>query len=204
MEISIVIDAPRAHTSDDFLIRDLPGTSGRLDVVCRILVSAFRTVPKFAPYIEVNAVLGGRPNPTLRLKVEKVKANEFPASELECALILKGLLLSYRTLKSSRNPQRPQFKIEAKNFRETIQEAKSTKKQSLYLTETGQPLSSVDLDLNQPMLVILGDDQGLSSEHEKEVYSHGIQEVSIGTRSLLGSQVVSLFLLELLRREEKT
>ncbi len=201
--MTIVIDALRAHTADDFLIRDLPGTSGRLDVVCRSLVSAYRTISDLAPFIQVNAVLGGPPNPPLCLRVDNVVSDEFPASELECALILKGLLQGYRKRGISQNPQWPPFTLEAKDFQDTLQRAIQNKKQVLYLVETGQPFDQVELDLDQPIVVILGDDQGLSAEHEKALDSHQIQEVSIGTRSLLGSHVISLILVELMRRKEK-
>lgn len=171
--------------------------------MCRILVSAYRTVPEFSPFIQVNAVLGGRPNPPLRLQVENVDSGEFPESELECALILKGLLLRHRTKNISKDQQWPQFTIETKSFGDTLQDVIGNKKQILYLVETGQPLEQIDLNLDQPIVLILGDDQGLSAEDEIEVYKHPVQEASIGTRSLLGSQIISLFLLELMRRKEK-
>ncbi len=60
----------------------------------------------------------------------------------------------------------------------------------------------MNINFGQPITLILGDDQGLPAEHEKLVYQYPVQEVSIGTRSLLGSQVVSLFLLEMARRKE--
>ncbi len=112
----IVVDALRARTSEEFLIRDVPGTSGRLDVVCRILVSAYRTVPELSSSIRVNAVLGGPPNPPLCLEVTEVVSGEFPESELECALILKGLLARYQTDGEFINPLWPQFRIIARGF----------------------------------------------------------------------------------------
>jgi tRNA (pseudouridine54-N1)-methyltransferase len=184
------------------LIRDVPGTSGRLDVVCRILVSAYRTVPELAPSIRVNAVLGGQPNPPLCLEVDKVVPGEFPESELECALILKGLFSRFQTDGEFIDSLWPQFRITARGFQETLQTVVEQKKQILYLVETGQPIEQVKLNLDAPMVFILGDDQGLPAEHKKEVYTHSVQEVSIGTRSLLGSQVITLVLLELMRRKK--
>jgi tRNA (pseudouridine54-N1)-methyltransferase len=193
----------RARTSDEFLIRDVPGTSGRLDVVCRILVAAYRTVPELAPSIRVNAVLGGAPNPPLCLEVDDVVPGEFPQSELECALILKGLLTRFQTNGEFISPLWPQFRITARGFHETLQTVAEQRRQILYLVETGQPIEQVKLSLDEPMVLILGDDQGLPAEHKKEVYTHSVQEVSIGTRSLLGSQVITLVLLELMRRQKK-
>ncbi|MFX1510428.1 MAG: hypothetical protein ACFFBR_09005 [Promethearchaeota archaeon] len=200
LNLSFVVDALRTRTSDEFLIRDVPGTSGRLDVVCRILLSSYRTVPKLAPSIQVNAVLGGPPNPPLRICVNFGNANHFPESELECAIILKEILHHYRTKGAGQSPQWPQFSIYPQSFKETLEAVIADKKQILYLVESGKPLQEVKLNLNQPLVLILGDDQGLSGDHEKCLYSYPIQEVSIGTRSLLGSHVISLFLRELMSR----
>jgi tRNA (pseudouridine54-N1)-methyltransferase len=202
LDLTIIIDALRARTTDEFLIRDVPGTSGRLDVVCRILISAYRSVPELSASIHVNAVLGGPPNPPLLLQVDNVMPGGFPESELECALIIKGLLYRHRTKGIQHNPHWPQFTLNTRDFCKTMHDVISNKTQILYLVETGKPLQQVQLDLNQPIVLILGDDQGLSPEHEKEVYSLPIQETSIGTRSLLGSQVISLVLVELMRRYE--
>ena len=202
MDLTIVMDALRARTSDEFLIRDVPGTSGRLDVVCRILVSAYRTMPELSPSIQVDVLLGGPPNPPLRLRVENVGAKEFPESELECALILKGLLQRYRTRGISQDPNWPQFVIVPQGFSDLLQDAIQDKKQLLYLVETGHPFQQVELNLNHPIVLILGDDQGLSEEHKRAVYKHQIQEISLGTRSLLGSHVISLVLLELMHRKD--
>ncbi|MHA2314936.1 MAG: hypothetical protein ACXACF_06565 [Candidatus Hermodarchaeia archaeon] len=200
MQITILLDAPRTRTDNDFLIRDVPGTSGRLDVVCRILIAAYRTTPIFTSCIQVNAILGGPSHPPLLLRIEDVNSDEFPESELSCALIVKGLLHNYRTKKIERSRQWPQFSIMSKSFDETLKEVTRSTSQLIYLVEKGQPLDQVNIDFNQPITLILGDDQGLHVEHEKLVYQYPVQEVSIGTRSLLGSQVISLFLLEMAQR----
>lgn len=203
MNITLLLDAQRARTADDFLIRDVPGTSGRLDVVCRILISTFRTVPPLAPSIQANAILGGPPNPSLRLQVQNVISGEFPESELACALILKALFHQYHRTAKESDVQWPQFLVTSQSFKETLNDIITPMTQLFYLTEKGVPLEEVDLNLNNPIVLILGDDQGLSSDHEKIIMQHTVQEVSMGTRSLLGSQVISLFLLELARRMQK-
>ena len=202
MQITILLDAPRTRTDNDFLIRDVPGTSGRLDVVCRILIAAYRTAPIFTSRIQVNAILGGPPHPPLLLRIDDVNSGEFPESELSCALIVKGLLQNYRTRKTESSRQWPQFSIMSKSFDETLKETARPTSQLIYLVEKGQPLDQVNVDFDQPITLILGDDQGLPVEHEKLVYQYPVQEVSIGTRSLLGSQVISLFLLEMAQRME--
>ena len=202
MQITILLDAPRTRTDEAFLIRDVPGTSGRLDVVCRILIAAYRTTSIFTSCIQVNAILGGPPHPPLLLRIDDVTSGEFPESELSCALIIKDLLHNYRTTKAEYSRQWPQFSIMAKSFDDILKEAASASSQLLYLVEKGKPLDQVKIDFDKPITLILGDDQGLHAEHEKLVYQYPVQEVSIGTRSLLGSQVISLVLLEMAQRKE--
>ena len=108
---------------------------------------------------------------------------------------------------AGRNPEDVKLVVVTKGHpAETLQAVAEQKNQILYLVETGQPIEQVKLNLEEPMILILGDDQGLLTEHKKEVYTYSVQEVSIGKRSLLGSQVITLVLLELMRRQkhEKT
>ncbi|MFW9831445.1 MAG: hypothetical protein ACFFD8_06690 [Candidatus Thorarchaeota archaeon] len=200
MNITLLLDAQRARTAEDFLIRDLPGTSGRLDIVCRVLISAFHTVPSLTPFLNVNAILGGPPKPPLRLSVSNVVTAEFPESELACALILKGLLQQFYTTARKADRHWPQFQLTPKSFEDTLDEIAKPTTQLLYLIEDGIPLEKLTLNLQSPIALILGDDKGLPVSHEKYVYQHAVQEVSIGTRSLLGSHVISLFLLDLEQR----
>lgn len=203
LNLTVLLDAPRAKTSDNFLIRDVPGTSGRLDVVCRILISTFRTIPELAPNIQFNAILGGPPNPPLRLRAEHMTPNEVPESELACALLLKTALFRYRVAHMASDNRFPQFSISPQSFHETLEELIHLQSQLLYLVENGEPLMQVNIDFDRPIAVIVGDDQGLHPQHAKIVNAIPIRKVSIGTRSLLGSHVISLFLLELRRRMEK-
>ncbi|MFX0168791.1 MAG: hypothetical protein ACFE89_05450 [Candidatus Hodarchaeota archaeon] len=203
MQLTVLLDAPRARTSDEFLIRDLPGTSGRLDVVCRVLISTYRSVPRLAPFIQFYAVLGGSPNPPLQLHVNNLQVEYVPESELACALIMKTLLFLYRTKKVSQVSPWPEFSLHPKNFEDTLKEIWPSSPQCLYLVEEGDPLDQVILDLSRPILLILGDDKGLRSDHEAVILQHPVQRVSMGTRSLLGSQVISLFLLEFANRLEQ-
>jgi tRNA (pseudouridine54-N1)-methyltransferase len=203
MQITVLLDAPRTRTDEKFLIRDVPGTSGRLDVICRILIAAFRTVPELATSIQVNAVLGGPPKPPLLLQVGGKISTEFPESELGCALILKGLLFQYQILETEESNYWPQISISSKGFAETLAASIQPDTQFLYMVEKGRPLPEVKLNFDQPITLLLGDDQGVPPEHEEFVYQHPVQEVSIGTRSLLGSHVISLFLLEVAQRIKK-
>lgn len=200
VNLTILLDSTRGHTADDFLIRDLPGTSGRLDVVCRMLIATFRSVPALSPNIRFLSILGGPPKPPLLIQVSNVDSSQVPESELACALILKGLMHTHRTKKLSSHPNWPKFIIKEQGFEETLQKIAKPQNQLLYLVERGTPLDSVSLDLKKPIIVILGDDKGIPPEHEELIQQYQVREVNIGTRSLLGSQIITLLLLDIMRR----
>jgi tRNA (pseudouridine54-N1)-methyltransferase len=200
MRLTVLLDAPRCRTADDFLIRDVPGTSGRLDVVCRVLAATFRAVPDWSPFLEFLAVLGGPPNPPLLLRVSNVSNAGIPEGELALALILKTLLNRYRTAGAEQLAAWPQFALTRQGFEDTLRAVAKRRAQSYYLVERGTPLKSVHLNLTSPQVFVLGDDRGLPSEHEALLLQHSAKEVAIGKQSLLGSHAVSLLLLELAHR----
>jgi tRNA (pseudouridine54-N1)-methyltransferase len=202
MRLTVLLDAPRCRTASDFLIRDVPGTSGRLDVVCRVLAATFRTVPKWRPFLEFLAVLGGPPDPPLLLQVSNASDKDIPEGELALAVILKALLNRYRTSGKEQLVSWPQIALTRQGFEETLRAVVKDQAQVCYLVERGTPLESLELDLANPVVFVLGDDRGLPLKHEALLSRHLAKEVAIGKQSLLGSHVVSLLLLELARRSK--
>jgi tRNA (pseudouridine54-N1)-methyltransferase len=196
-----VLDAPRGRTAEDFLIRDVPGTSGRLDVVCRILTATFRTIPEWTEFLTFIAVLSGPPNPPLTLVVTNPKDNSIPDSELACALIFKGLLLRYHTTGDTTHPSFPAFKLVRKKFLDILSEFTKRDTQIYYLVEEGTPFQNEVFDLDHNLIFLLGDDRGIPLDHEKAIESAQIRKISLGKQSYLGSHVVSLVLLELAKRK---
>ncbi len=190
----------RCRTAGDFLIRDLPGTSGRLDVLCRVLVATFRSVPELCPSTSFYAVLGGPPNPPLLLRTKEVMEGTIPESELACALLMKELLTRAQTKDPALVEMWPQFTITRQGFAESLKELAGEEAQLFYLIEGGEPLSKTEIDLASPIVFVLGDHQGVSPEHEELLMQQNAQKISIGERSLLGSQITTLLLIELARR----
>jgi len=202
MRLTVLLDAARCRTADDFLIRDVPGTSGRLDVVCRVLAATFRTAPDLSPFLEFLAVLGGPPNPPLLLRVGGVSDQGIPEGELALAVISKGLLNLHRTVGKGQLAAWPQFSVSRQGFEETLRQVAKDGAQVCYLVERGTPLESTELNLAKPLVFVLGDDRGLPLEHEALLSRYPVKEVATGKQSLLGSHVVSLLLLELARRSK--
>jgi len=198
--ITFLLDAPRSHTAPSFLIRDLPGTSGRLDVVCRVMAAVFRTVPRLAPSLRFLAVLGGPPDPPLLLQAGPASPNVIPESELACALLIKSLLNLHHYSGVGRLSSWPQLSLSRRSFEEALVDLSRRGGQIYYLMEGGTPLEAMELNASHPLVFLLGDHKGMPEEHEDLVKKMGGLETSVGRQSLLGSHVVTLVLLELARR----
>jgi tRNA pseudouridine-54 N-methylase len=145
-------------------------------------------------------VLGGSPNPPLLLQVQDVVSGAIPESELACALILKELLTRATTHTPAQVNLWPQFQITRQGFSESLQQLVRADGQLFYLVENGESLDNVDFDFAAPLVFVLGDHQGVPSDHEEVLTQQHAQKISIGERSLLGSQIITLLLLELARR----
>ncbi len=201
MQLTFVLNAPRGRTAEDFLIRDIPGTSGRLDVVCRILTATFRTIPEWTESLNFIAVLGGPPTPPLTLLVTSPRADSIPESELACALIIKGLLHRYHTTGYTIHPSFPAFRLERRNFFDILSDYTQRDTQIYYLVEDGVEFQNESFNLNRNIVFLLGDDRGIPPDHEKAIEKAKAKRISLGKQSYLGSQVVSLVLLELAKNK---
>ena len=157
-------------------------------------------------------MLGGPPDPPLFLQVKAVVAEDIPESELACGLVLKELLNRATTHTPAQVEEFPQYQITRQGFSEALQEIVGVNGQLFYLVEEGEYIEKMEINLEAPLVFVLGDHQGVPSDHEKFLMQQNAQKISIGERSLLGSQVITLLLLELARRlgsehstsEEKT
>jgi tRNA pseudouridine-54 N-methylase len=132
--------------------------------------------------------------------VKEVLEGTIPESELACALLMKELLTRAQTKDPAQVEVWPQFTITRQGFAESLKELVGEEEQLFYLIEGGEPLAKTKIDLASPLVFVLGDHQGVPPEHEKMLMQQNAQKICIGERSLLGSQITSLVLLELARR----
>ncbi len=175
-----IMEARKACTSNSFNIKDLPGTSGRLDIVCRCVIAAL----KFGGGVRLNtvfyAVLEGPPAPPLTLKVDGAEIDNISGSELQLALTLKKLLKGEK-IKG--------FNVERKSFIEAVSEVRR-KAEVYYLHESGKPIRMVNFPHRKDVLFVLGDHLGLPPRSERLLEKLGAFKVSLGPKRYLGSHCI--------------
>jgi len=187
---TFIIKANKARTSPDFKLSDLPGTSGRIDVLCRFLNAAFLLSHGFRKNVRVWLLLYGPPNPPKAIRFEgpqlKVRLN--PDERSTAKLITEALKAGEKLREPGKEVEvYPGLYVSNRTFEDVI---RLTLKNSrlYYLHEEGKPIEKVSFGRN--VAFVLGDHEGL--EGEDEAFLEGIAEkVSVGKKSYLASHVVA-------------
>jgi len=188
---TFIVKANKAHTSADFSLKDLPGTSGRIDLLCRVLNSAFLLSHGFRKNVRVWLSLYGPPNPpkAIRFEGQEIRPKTLNPDELSTAkLIIKAL----RAGEDLREPSKelmvlPGIYVSNMTFEDIVR--KTLRSSSLYyLHEEGTPIEKVSFSQN--VAFVLGDHEGLRKEDE--AFLRGIaKKVSVGRKSYLASHVIA-------------
>ena len=184
-------------TSNEFLIKDLTGTSGRLDIICRCLLATF----SFGYYdIFFHTVLCGPPSPPKSVEFIGNLMEPLPSDELGVAKLFQILLNSQDTeqLKGIVLAKKSFFQLASELAQEGI---------LFLLRETAVPFQEQLRQLdsskaeNQSLSFILGDHVDLTyQECEFLIENLGATGVSLGPQSYLASHCIIYVLMELKKR----
>lgn len=188
---TFIIKANKAHTRADFSLKDLPGTSGRIDLLCRSLNSAFLLSHGFRKNVRVWLNLNGPPDPpkTIRFEGSEIKPKTINPDEISLAkIIIKALKVGEGIKEPAKEyPVLPGVYVSNLRFEDIIR--RTIKNSALYyLHEEGKPIERVNFKGN--VAFVLGDHEGLA--REDEAFLEGIAEkVSVGRKSYLTSHVIA-------------
>ncbi|MCO6041123.1 tRNA (pseudouridine(54)-N(1))-methyltransferase TrmY [Thermococcus alcaliphilus] len=188
---TFIIKANKAHTRADFSLKDLPGTSGRIDLLCRSLNSAFLLSHGFRKNVRVWLNLNGPPDPpkTIRFEGSEIKPKTINPDEISLAkIIIKALKVGEGIKEPAKEyPVLPGVYVSNLRFEDIIR--RTIKNSALYyLHEEGKPIKRVNFKGN--VAFVLGDHEGLA--REDEAFLEGIAEkVSVGRKSYLTSHVIA-------------
>lgn len=177
---TFIVVGHKATTSPDFSLEDIPGTSGRLDILCRCINAAFVLSHGIRKDVCVYLVLlGGEIPKTILLKGETLRHLN-PDERTTAALLKKALALSS-------SPQWTQSTsgifVRTGGLAEVIADLKVAV--MLYLREDGADIRSIKCSgLCGDSTFILGDHTGMTPEEETLIKQAGAAVVSLGTVSL--------------------
>jgi tRNA (pseudouridine54-N1)-methyltransferase len=180
---------------DHYTIKDIPGSSGRLDVISRCILAALLNKSKFDEKIQF--IIFFKKYGTYVFNPAHLDYSTFPKDEL----LLSDWL--YKSIKNSyineqfRNPLNP-IKKQNISFITCLKKLQSQRKSIYILKESGISFNKL-LDkqkLLKELFLIIGN-QSEDFINSFEFLELNIPEISLGTKSLLASTVIRLLKLKL-------
>lgn len=187
-----VLKAGEACTSGDFKLNDLPASSGRLDVVCRCIISSLLDTGQIRDSTAFIAMLEGKPNPPIQLKLDGRILEQLPHSEVGVASVLKKILKEKLNTDEEHDSQYWQgVSLNKRSYAELL-DSFHLPNQLYYLHEKGQDIRTVEIDFKHDNIFVLGSNKGLSIEDEKPLDRLAAKRISVGPLSYLSSQVITI------------
>ena len=193
-----VIIGHKALTSADFSLNDLPGSAGRMDILCRCINSALFLSHGMRRDVNVHLLLLGDPDPgkVIRFNGEKLKYLN-PDERSSGSLIKKALerdAIKYETQST------PGVWIRRAELEEMLLEFKDAGRDIYYLREDGEDIRECS-DLNTDAVFVLGDHVGVTKEEEEIIARLAKQTLNIGPISLHSDHCMIIIHNELDRKE---
>ena len=184
-------------TTAPFNLNDMPGSAGRMDLVCRFIAQVIFVSHGVRKDSMAIAVLKGEPDPP---KAILVKGNEVrymaPDERNIGGLIRKALSVNFKSgeqigwVRST-----PGIYVARKNLKDVLSELEDGGYRIYYLKENGEDIRSVEF--GKKLAFVLGDHLGLSEEDEKIVEAYADVTVSLSPISLQADQCVVIVHYEL-------
>ena len=175
---------------ENFTIKDLPGSSGRFDVICRCVLAALdnNIIPNTFIQIWVFLPRLG----TFIFNVRELNLEIFPKNELLLAKKFRNFIFQI--------DQELNIKKTSMNIFEAISKFMKDRSEIILLSESGQNFNDFIMNNREinTLLCIVGDQTGdliTSSELRK----FNLPEVSFGKKSYLASSVIRLVKIALMK-----
>jgi tRNA (pseudouridine54-N1)-methyltransferase len=181
-----------------FNLNDLPGSAGRMDIMCRCIASALFLSHDVRRDVEVYLLLLGPPDPPKAVRVVGGEVKYMAPDERNIGGILSKAL-TVKVDKSWREST-PGVYVARKTLEELLDDLVK-KYEVYYLREDGMDIREVELGENS--LFILGDHIGVREDMEAIIEEKCKGIVSIPTRKLQADHCIVIAHYELDRRERE-
>jgi len=185
---TFIVVGHKATTTPNFSLEDIPGTSGRLDILCRAVTASFVISHGIRKDVCVYLVLlGGETAKTILLRGESLRHLN-PDERTTAALLKKALAL---TATAEWAMSTSGIFVRTGGFAELLADLKDTK--LVYLREDGTDIRGLEASgLSGETAFILGDHTGMTPEEEALLEQAGAKVVSLGSTSLHADHCIVL------------
>jgi tRNA (pseudouridine54-N1)-methyltransferase len=198
-----VVIGQKARSSDEFLLDDLPGTSGRLDVLVRCIRAAMLFSHGLRRDVVLYLVLGGGPGAPRALRVSAETARFLRPDERSLAILVKKVLASSADANASGFVEvKPGVALASGGLSDVFADLGPVPK---YVLEENAPdIRAPGAKLRSDAAFFLGDHLGFQDEVRAQISAAGANAVSVGPLSLHTEDVITLVSSELDRLEAQT
>jgi tRNA (pseudouridine54-N1)-methyltransferase len=196
---NFVVVGHKAITSPNFSLEDIPGTSGRLDILCRSVTAAFVLSHGIRKDVCVYLVLlGGEAAKTIILKGDTLR--HLNPDERTTAALLKKALALEATPEWSMSTSG--IFVRTGGLERVLHDLKAAR--LIYLREDGADVRGVERSgLSGDAALILGDHMGMTPEEEMLIEQADAKVVSLGPTSLHADHCIVLINNEIDRIEKE-
>ena len=192
----IVIIGHKAMTSGDFSLNDLPGSAGRMDILCRCVSSSLFLSFGMRRDVNVHLLLLGEPDPGKIIRFEGLHLRYLNPDERSSGSLIQKALLKNAAGQDIRST--PGVWTLTGDLNSLL--ASFEGRTLLYLREDGKDFREIAREIQDPVF-ILGDHTGVTEEEEKQLLEAGAQVISVGPISLHSNHCITLIHNELDRVE---
>jgi tRNA (pseudouridine54-N1)-methyltransferase len=193
-----VVIGREAIASDDFLLDDVPGTSGRLDIGLRCVRAALLVSHGLRRDVTVDLVLGGGPRAPRVLRVRGAGVKFLRPDERALAVLARKVLASVADEGPGFVEVKPGVDVARGGLERVLSDLGG---ETLYVLEEGAPDLRDVTDLARgDQAFFLGDPAGFDESSRDRLKAAGARAVSVGPVSLHAEDVVTIVSNELDRR----
>jgi len=191
---TFVLFSRKGVTTSNFSLNDLPGSGGRMDLICRCVNSALWISCGLRRDTRIFLVLNGPSSPPATILFEGSSLRRVSPDERNIASWIKKALDC-----TGKNGDwvkvQEGIKVSKMSFQDVIKDLKEI----YVLHERGRFIREVEIAKNP--VFVLGDNIGLPRKEEKFAERFGAEKISLGKTSYLASHCISMIHYEMDTRE---
>jgi tRNA (pseudouridine54-N1)-methyltransferase len=186
---TFIVVGHKATITPNFSLEDIPGTSGRLDILCRCINAAFVISHGIRHDVRILLVLcGGEPNKTICLRGVDLRHLN-PDERTTAALLKKALaIVAGPTWSMSTSG----IFVRTGGLDNVLSDLMAKGIKPVYMREDGMDVHKANCNLSDDAVFILGDHMGMTPEEETQILQAGAEVVSIGPASLHADHCIVL------------
>lgn len=184
---TFVVVGHRAVTAPNFSLDDVPGTSGRLDVLLRCVASTFVVSHGIRRDTEAYLLLLGPPDPPRAVWIQGERLRHLNPDERTTAALFKKALALQPT-GASWLQSTPGMAVSKMKLDGVLERLKG--RDLVLLEEGGQDLTAWKPGTNP--VFVLGDDKGFTDLEMAAVRKAGAQQVSVAPLAVHADQAITI------------